>query len=190
MSERARPEAPAAGEPIGLPDTSLRSRPRPLMQGVYTAYLGLGANIDPEMNLKQAVPLLRKYVRIEAVSRVWETPPFGSHGPNFLNAAARIQTPLSAPLLKTLVLRRIEVQLGRVRTANKNAARTIDLDILVYEGRVLDPKVWTQVFLAVPLAELIPDLADPDSGQTLSEISARLQMETQVFPRLDIILMV
>lgn len=145
---------------------------------MHTVYLGLGSNINPEQNLKRAVDILRKSVSLEALSAVWETPPYGSRGPNFLNAAARIRTPLSSPLLKTLVLRRIEVQLGRIRTFNKNAARTIDLDVLVYDDRVVDPKVWTQVFVALPLAELLPELEHPARGKTLFQVAEELRKKT------------
>jgi 2-amino-4-hydroxy-6-hydroxymethyldihydropteridine diphosphokinase len=151
-----------------------------VLEALHTVYLGLGANINPEQNLKRAVEILRKSVSLEALSAVWETPAFGSHGPNFLNAAARIRTPLSSPLLKTLVLRRIEVQLGRIRTFNKNAARTIDLDVLVYDDRVVDPKIWTQVFVAVPLADLLPELEHPSNGKTLQQVAEEMRRQTEV----------
>jgi 2-amino-4-hydroxy-6-hydroxymethyldihydropteridine diphosphokinase len=108
------------------------------------------------------------------VAQTWESPAVGSRGPNFLNTAATIRTQLPPELLKSLVLRRIERELGRVRTANKNAPRTIDLDILVYEERVLDPKVWTEAFVAVPLAELLPDLQHPLTGESLVQVATRL----------------
>ncbi len=57
--------------------------------------------------------------------------------PNFLNAAVLIETDLTAAELKEQVLQVIERELGRVRTADKNAPRTIDLDIALFGDQVL-----------------------------------------------------
>jgi 2-amino-4-hydroxy-6-hydroxymethyldihydropteridine diphosphokinase len=134
----------------------------------------LGSNIEPAKNLGRALDLLARHVIIEEVAHTWETPPVGSRGPNFLNTAALVRTQLPPSLLKSLVLRRIERELGRVRTANKNAPRTIDLDILVYEGQVIDPKVWSYAFIAIPLAELLPDLPNEETGESLEQAAKRL----------------
>jgi 2-amino-4-hydroxy-6-hydroxymethyldihydropteridine diphosphokinase len=122
--------------------------------------------------------MLAEHVEVERVAQTWESPAVGSRGPNFLNTAAAIRTQLPPKLLKSLVLRRIERELERVRTANKNAPRTIDLDILVYEQRVLDPKVWTEAFVAIPLAELLPGLKHPQTGETLAQVAGRLSTLT------------
>jgi 7,8-dihydro-6-hydroxymethylpterin-pyrophosphokinase len=68
--------------------------------------------------------------------------------------------------------------LGRVRTENKYAPRTIDLDILVVDGAVCEPQIWSQAFLAIPLSELLPDYLEPETGETLSQVSTRLKRET------------
>jgi 7,8-dihydro-6-hydroxymethylpterin-pyrophosphokinase len=99
-----------------------------------------------------------------------------------------IQTRLTPNLLKSIILRRIEVQLGRVRTYHKNAPRTIDLDILIYDEQLMDPKVWTYAFVAVPLAELLPDYTNPISGETLRAAAERLAKESSVKIRPEIVL--
>ena len=99
-----------------------------------------------------------------------------------------IQTQLTLSLLKSIILRRIEVQLGRIRTSNKNAPRTIDLDILIYDDQLLDKKVWTHAFVAVPLAELIPDYTNLTTGETLREAAERLSKETVIKLRPEIVL--
>jgi 2-amino-4-hydroxy-6-hydroxymethyldihydropteridine diphosphokinase len=152
-----------------------------------TALIGLGSNISPERNLTRAVDLLCQYLIVEKVSTAWETPPDGLKGANFLNAAVQVSTQLSPGLLKNLVLRPIEVRLGRVRTANKYAPRTIDLDILVYDGRTLDPKIWSLAFLAVPLAEIIPGYRNPETGEPVEEAAARLVQLTPVRPRPEVL---
>lgn len=140
----------------------------------YQVYIGVGSNIDPSMNFKLAFEKLRDQVQIEAISKIWETPPVGTSGPNFLNAVAKIRTSLEINLLRDHVLRRIESQLGRIRTSDPNSPRPIDLDILIYDKRVIDNEIWSQAHIAVPLAEFVPDLYNPETGETLLEIAERL----------------
>jgi 2-amino-4-hydroxy-6-hydroxymethyldihydropteridine diphosphokinase len=146
----------------------------------HQVYLGLGSNIAPDKNLVRGVTFLRQYVIVLSISNVWETAPVPPVGPNYLNAAIFIQTLLTPSLLKSIILRRIEVQLGRIRTSHKNAPRTIDLDILIFDGQLLDTKVWTHAFVAVPLAELIPGYTNPTTGETLQEAAARLAKDTVI----------
>jgi len=146
----------------------------------------LGSNINPADNLVRAVVLLRQFTTIEAISMVWETLPSYGPGPHFYNTALCLQVTLTASLLKSLILRRVEVQLGRLRTINKDAPRTIDVDILVYDGQVVDPKIWEYAFMAVPLAELLPDLKHPDTQQSLRETANRLLSYSKVTPRPEV----
>jgi 2-amino-4-hydroxy-6-hydroxymethyldihydropteridine diphosphokinase len=153
----------------------------------HRVYVGLGSNIEPEANLPRALDLLCEQVELEAISTVWETPPAGLKGHNFLNAVVLAKTQLTMGLLKSLVLRPAEIQLGRVRTANKYAPRTIDLDILIYDGRVIDKSIWEQAFIAVPLAELLPDLSHPETGESLREAAQRLALDVKLKPRLEVL---
>lgn len=146
----------------------------------HLAYIGLGSNISPDQNLVRGIKYLRQYVNVLSYSNVWETAPVPAIGPSFLNAAVLIETLLTPNLLKFIILRRIEVQLGRIRTYNKNAPRTIDLDILIYDDQLMDPKVWTHAFVAVPLSELIPNFTNPATGETLKLAAERLARETKV----------
>lgn len=152
----------------------------------HQAYLSLGSNIDPKENLTRAIELLREKVTLNAVSTVWETDPVGSSGGRFLNATAWISTELDAKSLKETVLHPIEDRLGRVRTADKYAPRTIDLDILVYDEEVLDTSIWQREFLAIPTAELRPDLDEPISGKSLNEIAQAMRATTTAVARTDL----
>lgn len=156
------------------------------------AYLALGSNIEPEVNLPRAVSLLSERCRVLAVSQVYESAPIGyADQDNFLNAAVLVETPLSAADLKADVLRAIESQLGRVRTANKNAPRTIDLDIALFNRDVLevggrhipDPEILEFGHVALPLADLDPDYRHPETGQTLAEIAVRFAANPDIWPR-------
>jgi 2-amino-4-hydroxy-6-hydroxymethyldihydropteridine diphosphokinase len=148
----------------------------------HHAYIGIGSNISPEDNLRSAVALLSKMVRLEQLSSVWESPAIGSSGPNFLNAAGLIYTKFTALALKKTVLQAIENRLGRTRTINRNAPRTVDLDILVFDGVVMEPELWLRPYEAVPLAELVPDLYHPVNREPLWSIAQTLARTIAIHP--------
>jgi 2-amino-4-hydroxy-6-hydroxymethyldihydropteridine diphosphokinase len=143
----------------------------------------LGSNIDRENSFCQAALRLSELVRVIAFSPVYETEPVGDLNQTcFLNAAALIETDLEPVRLKNDILHRIEGKLGRVRGPNKNAPRTIDLDIVLYgdrvcsvEGRpVPDPDLLQYAHVAGPVADLVPDWVHPEAGETLETIAAGL----------------
>ena len=145
----------------------------------HQACLLVGSNIQPEKNLVQGVELLRRQVEIIRISSAWETPSVGSAGPDFLNAALLITTPLDAHQLKKQVLRPLEAQLGRVRSAEKNAPRPIDFDIILFDGHLLDPNLWRYAHRAVPVAEILPDYRS-DRGELLSEVATKMAKTTPI----------
>jgi 2-amino-4-hydroxy-6-hydroxymethyldihydropteridine diphosphokinase len=144
--------------------------------------VSLGSNINPEHNLKAAVQRLASRFRLQAVSPVYETTPVGkTDQPDFMNAAALVETDLDAVELKQ-ALQAIEQELGRVRTDDKNAPRTIDLDISLFNDQALevgsrripDPDILRHPHIARPLADLAPQLRHPETGQTLQAIAQEL----------------
>ncbi len=146
-------------------------------------FISLGSNIDPERNLPEAVRRLAAQCRLLAVSPVYETPPVGkTNQPNFLNAAVLVETDLRAAELKNQVLQPIEGELGRVRTADKNVPRTMDLDISLFNDGVFelghrhipDPEILQFPHIARPLADLAPQYRHPETGRTLQEIAQSL----------------
>ena len=148
--------------------------------------ISLGSNIEPEKNLSLALKMLADEVVLLKQSSIWQTPAVGSNGPDYLNAAVLIQSPLSPDLLKSQVLSSIELKLGRIRTNNKNEDRSIDLDIVMVDGKCLDEDLWTQAHVAVPASELIPDCNNSQSGETLSQAAQRLFPRDNSFIRVDI----
>jgi 2-amino-4-hydroxy-6-hydroxymethyldihydropteridine diphosphokinase len=146
------------------------------------AYLSLGSNIEPERHLPSAVAHLAQFGHVRSVSTVWETPPLGfSDQPVFLNAAVLLETNLSAQTLSQEAIPAVEAALGRVRSENKNAPRTIDIDIMLFNRDIIqldrrhipDPEVLERPFVAIPLAEIAPDYVHPEIGQTLCQIAGR-----------------
>lgn len=140
----------------------------------HTACLSLGSNIEPGMYLPQAVALLRQAATVTGISTCWESAAFESSGPNFINLAVNLQTPLDAAHLKTEVIASIERALGRVRLPDKNAPRTIDIDIIVFDGQVVEPALWQRAYLALTVGELCPGLVEPITGRALSAVAATL----------------
>ncbi len=157
------------------------------MSLTHEYYLGLGSNIEPRPNLRKAIDLLGERGEIREFSSVWESKAVGSAGPNFLNLCMRYEASTDEEDLKRLVLLPIETSLGRVRTTDKNAPRTIDIDILVADGRPVNPRRWTHAFVVVPLAELLPDFKHPLSGQSLGQAAAAAVAETWIVRRADIL---
>jgi 2-amino-4-hydroxy-6-hydroxymethyldihydropteridine diphosphokinase len=151
-------------------------------QSEHWAYLCLGSNIQPVENLRKGIDLLCQRTRLLALSTCWESVAIGSPGPNFLNIGARIATPLDAAALKEHVLSPIEKQLGRVRSADKNAPRTMDIDIILFDGQILDATIWQRVYLALIFAEMLPGLRHPVTGETLAETAHRLREKSPAVP--------
>jgi 2-amino-4-hydroxy-6-hydroxymethyldihydropteridine diphosphokinase len=149
---------------------------------MHTIYLILGSNIDPVENTRRAIRLLSERVQVLAMSTCWETPPVGTDGPNFINAAVCIQTDFEPEELKTKVLRAIELELGRVRSADKFAPRPIDLDIVIWDGQVIESQLWTLAYLALPFSELLPELLHPVSQKHLAEVAAELHLAGNARP--------
>lgn len=144
------------------------------------AYLSLGSNIEPEENLRKAMDRLAAQVEVVRTSQIWETEAIGSSGPAFLNAAVEIYTNLEAHDLKEHILNGIETSLGRVRSSDKYAPRTIDLDIILFNGEIVDQNLWKYLFVALPMAEFLPDFRNPESGETISAAANRLLQTTHV----------
>jgi 2-amino-4-hydroxy-6-hydroxymethyldihydropteridine diphosphokinase len=153
---------------------------------MHQAYLLLGSNIQPEENITNALQRLKQVCTVNAVSSIWETEAVGSSGPHFLNTVVWISTPLSPEEIKTQIIQPIEKEQGRIRTADKNAPRTIDIDILIYNEVILDKNVWQRDFIALPLAELRPDLTHPETGESLAEIAQRLKSASKASIRFDL----
>lgn len=147
------------------------------------AFVGIGSNIDPEKNVKEALRLLDRRVRVRAISTIYQTEPVGRKDqPPFYNGVAEIETGLSPRELKYGVLRRIENELGRERGSDKFDARTIDLDLILYDSLEVssdeltlpDPELVLRPFLAFPLSELAPELLLPGTGEHMREIASRM----------------
>ena len=158
------------------------------MDELHRAYLSLGSNIEPEKYLPKGIQALKEHGQVVEISSVWESRAVGSDGPNFLNVCALFLTDLGAHDLKEKTIRQIEAELGRVRTADKNSPRTIDIDIVLFDDKPLNVKFWDYAFVVVPLAELIPDFIHPVRKEKLSQVAERVKKHTWIIKREDVTL--
>jgi 2-amino-4-hydroxy-6-hydroxymethyldihydropteridine diphosphokinase len=146
-------------------------------------YIALGANLPssvgaPEETLRRALGLLpSRGVVVEAVSPFYRTPAWPDpKDPPYVNAVARVRTNLTpADLMRVLL--RVEAEFGRKRS-QKNAPRTLDLDLIDYAGLVTDashmllphPQLHGRAFVLKPLADVAPDWHHPITGQRVSDL--------------------
>jgi 2-amino-4-hydroxy-6-hydroxymethyldihydropteridine diphosphokinase len=157
------------------------------MNELHEAYLNIGSNIEPELNLPQAVRLLREHGEVKAISNAWQSHAFGSSGPDFLNTCVLFLTHLTPRELKEQVIHPIEARLGRVRGADKFAPRTIDIDIVLFDDEPFGWEFWSNAFVVVPLADLLPDFRHPFNYERLSQAAAHMRRQTWIVARPDVL---
>lgn len=147
-----------------------------------TAYVGIGSNLgEPRRQIEAALEALGGLpgTRVARRSSLYRTAPVGhADQPDFLNAVARLETRLAAEALLG-ELQDIERRHHRERRF-ANGPRTLDLDLLLYDGRVLEsprltlphPRMHERAFVLAPLAQIDPDAEVPGHGRA-AELLAR-----------------
>ncbi|MEA3166289.1 MAG: 2-amino-4-hydroxy-6-hydroxymethyldihydropteridine diphosphokinase [Thermoplasmata archaeon] len=138
------------------------------------ALVGIGSNVEPKRNLDSACQRLARDAQILDLSRPWWTPAVGGPpgSPQFLNCVAVVETPL-APVAMRRWLRAVEHDHGRTRGDDRNAPRTLDLDVLAEDagrghGWSLRADLREEPYNLLPLADVMPDLRLPD-GRTVRD---------------------
>jgi 2-amino-4-hydroxy-6-hydroxymethyldihydropteridine diphosphokinase len=147
---------------------------------LHKAILLLGSNIEPEKNIFLARDMIQSLTQVEAQSQIWRTKAVGSDGPDFLNIAMQIITLLSIEEIKNNIIHPVELHLVRVRMANKYAPRTIDVDIIIYDGQIIDHRLWDLAFIAIPVSEISTSLFHPKNGKSIVRIADELKSSTEV----------
>jgi len=149
--------------------------------------LGMGSNLPsaagaPRATLEAALAALEQSgLRIVKRSRWYRSVPVpASDQPDFVNGVVAVETALEPAELLAL-LHRIEARFGRARR-EVNAARSLDLDLLAYDDRIVEetglvlphPRLHLRAFVLLPLAEVAPDWVHPRLGQSVSDLIAAL----------------
>jgi 2-amino-4-hydroxy-6-hydroxymethyldihydropteridine diphosphokinase len=157
------------------------------------AYIGIGSNLDdPIQQVRQALRALTGILSscCIAQSPLYRSAPVGGppQQPDYINAVAALDTGLT-PSQLLVVLQSLELAQGRVRSV-RWGARTLDLDVLLYDQLVSDdpqltlphPRLHERAFVLYPLYDIAPDLMIPGQG-LLSELIANCPRQT--LKRLD-----
>ena len=157
------------------------------MNELHHAYLNLGSNIEPEINLVKAIQRLSEYGEVKEISNAWESEAIGMEGPNYLNACLLFISPIVQSELKETVIRPIEAQLGRKRSENKYAPRTIDIDIILFDEKPYNYRFWSFAFVIIPLAEIYPTYRNPITKEYVTQIATRLRKEVWMKTRPEVL---
>lgn len=140
---------------------------------VFPVFIGMGSNEgDSQAILQHALDRIGQLpdTQLDRVSPTYWTPPWGVSTPqaDYLNAVVLIRTSM-APHDLLMALQVIESDLGRVRSKERYAPRTLDLDLLVYGAEVIEDEVLTvphprlsqRAFVLIPLSDLAPNAEIP-----------------------------
>ena len=122
------------------------------------AAIGVGSNIDARRAIAKARELLTLEQTFLKESSFVTTSPIGaSPQPDYLNGAFLVSTKLDRNSFRRY-LKRLESRLGRVRTGDAYGPRTIDLDIVVWNGRIVNDDFHEREFVSNAVRELLPEL--------------------------------
>jgi len=159
--------------------------------------IALGSNLPskaggPRETLRVALDALAENgIAVNAVSPFYETPAWPDpDDPRYVNAVALVTSDL-APQALMERLQVIETSLGRERSA-RNAPRTLDLDVIDYDGRVEEgppilphPRMISRAFVLLPLFDIAPNWRHPVTGESVAALIAKLSGGTEDVVRLD-----
>lgn len=159
-------------------------------------YISLGSNIEPERHLRNAVAALSEHFGEVSLSPVYENEAVGFEGSPFWNLVAECETTLTPEKVQT-ELKAIEDKNGRLRDGPKFSARTLDLDLLLYDDLDLHSEgldvprdeINKYAFVLKPLCDLAPDLKHPVTGETMQALWEKMAPDAQPMRVVEVDLM-
>ena len=149
-------------------------------------FLSLGSNIEAEDNIRSALNVLRELYPDMQASCVYESEAVGFQGDNFLNLVVAFDTETSVQGVHDQ-MNEIEEAHGRLRGSESFMARTLDIDLLLYDDLILEEdglhiprrEIEEYAFVLLPLTELAPDMTYPLTGETFGEMWMRFEKGDQ-----------
>jgi 2-amino-4-hydroxy-6-hydroxymethyldihydropteridine diphosphokinase len=150
----------------------------------HQIYIGIGSNIKRKYHIKMAIFALQKAFGKLLISPIYETAAVGFDGDHFYNLVAYFKSSLSLSKIET-ILKNIEDQTGRDRTQAKFSARTLDIDLLLFDQEVLHSQgidiprneILKYTFVLKPLVDIAPDLRHPEANKSMTELWDSFQLE-------------
>ncbi len=158
-----------------------------------TVLVAAGSNVEPEANLRRALGMLANAYPGMRSSRAYRNAAVGFQGDDFINLVVAFET--GEDVRSVLAqLHAAEAACGRARNAPKWAARSMDLDILMFGGMVCDepglvlprPDLERRAYMLGPAAEIAPATRHPTLGVTLGELWEQFPREAHPLEPVDI----
>ena len=143
--------------------------------------VSIGSNLDRERNVKEALAALAKIFGKLLHSPVYESAAYGFDGPPFYNLVVIFETWLNAHVVRGKI-QAIENQQGREIGEHRSGSRSLDLDLLLYDGVVFHDQgldvprreIFEHAYILKPLADLLPAMPHPVTGESFADIWLRL----------------
>jgi 2-amino-4-hydroxy-6-hydroxymethyldihydropteridine diphosphokinase len=150
------------------------------------AYLSLGSNLEPQRHLRAALDELRAHFGAIEVSPAYRSRAVGFDGADFVNLAVALDTGLEPEALNDW-LHALEDRHGRRRDVPRYSDRTLDVDIVLYDQRVIEGPGHLQIpraelrhaFVLRPLADIAPQLRHPLDGRSMAELWAAFPQQSE-----------
>jgi 2-amino-4-hydroxy-6-hydroxymethyldihydropteridine diphosphokinase len=157
------------------------------------AWLGLGSNVNAEVNIRGGIAELEEKFENVCLSPAYTSASVGFDGDDFINLVARVETGMP-PMELRHYLRDLEDRYGRKRDVPKFSDRTLDIDILLYDDLVLlspvleipRPEILKFAHVLKPLADLEPDLVHPGELRTMADIWKSSELDNSSLRPLNI----
>jgi GTP cyclohydrolase-4 len=146
---------------------------------VHDIYIGIGSNLgDRQGNILAALQRLRARAQIFAVSSFYESEAaHGAQGPAYLNIAAGLRSELDLEAFKRYA-RDVELAVGRARGTPRLAPRPIDVDLLIFDGTIVQRHLGARPYNLAPLAEIAPHLVAPPTDGSVRRRERALRFDT------------
>ncbi|HEY4434291.1 MAG TPA: 2-amino-4-hydroxy-6-hydroxymethyldihydropteridine diphosphokinase, partial [Candidatus Cybelea sp.] len=146
---------------------------------MHELYIGIGSNLgDRQANILGALQRLRARAQILAVSAFYESAAAdGAQGPAYLNVAAALRSELDEERFASFA-REVERAVGRAGGTRRLEPRPIDIDLLVFDERVVQQRLDARPYNAVPLAEIAPGLVRVSLNGAVRRLERGLRFDT------------
>ena len=153
---------------------------------MHRVYISIGSNIEPARHVRLAVTALHEYYGRLDISRVYESEAVGFDGDNFYNLVVGLDTEQDVNTVNR-TLHEIEARYGRDRSGPRFSARSIDLDLLLYDDLIMKvdklilprEEILQNAFVLWPLAEIAPEVIHPLEKCSMAELWARFDKVKQ-----------